>query len=182
MIDHKAEILKVAQMQKTTGTWYAWGKKEYMEAWITTTTPMIEYALSIKGGEVSPQGAGLYLASAAWRSSTYANTEAHLLIAILHAVPTIDVRNKEQMMALETLGLTLDDLYEKDNLVEMLLIYPTNGNYARLTTKTGVLLTTDLTKVDTVALKADYKKFGSDAKAVFKTQALESKLDITGWG
>ena len=123
----------------------------------------------------------MYLASQAWRSSTYANDEARLLIAILTAVPTIDIRNKEQQTALSKTGLDFEALYEASNLVEMLLIYSQAATYGRLTAITGVRLTTDLKQVSAATLKADYKKFGSAAKGVFALQAKESGLDITGW-
>ena len=83
--------------------------------------------------------------------------------------------------ALSKIGLGFEDLYESTSLAEMFLIYSTAGTYGRLTTNTGVRLTTDLKEGDPTVLKQNYAKFGVDAKPVFVTQAKESGLDLTGW-
>lgn len=173
-----SQIQVIANMNRTGGVWYAWGKDEYMIMWEKAES-IRKHGLSIKEGSASPQGPGLYLAKDAWRSSTYATPGAYLLVAFFAGVPTIDAANGAQMTALGRLGLTLEDLYETKNLADMLLMY--SPNYARLTTNEGVKLTTDLSKVDLSLIKAQYAKFGSDAKLVVKEQAKVFGLDLSKW-
>ena len=151
----KAKIMKIAAENRTSGLWFAWGPKKYMIQW-TTVGNVLNHALNINS---STQGSGLYLGVNSWRSSTYATQDAYLLIAKLSGVPTIDIRNKKQMDELSEIGLSDQDLYKTENLTEMLFLYTSNGNFARLTATQGVELITDLGKP---ALKAQAKDYGLD--------------------
>jgi hypothetical protein len=176
-ITTKDKIMQIANKNRTSGMWFAWGPKKYMNQW-TQVGNVLSHACSVNH---SAQGSGLYLASNSWRSATYAIEGGYLLIAKLSGVPTIDIRDQKQVAELKEIGLTDQDLYSTENLTEMLFLYTKNGNYARLTATEGVELITDLNQISLSALRSDYNKYGTDAKSVLKAQAIDFRLNIDDW-
>jgi hypothetical protein len=179
-----AAIENIAQMQKTSGTWYSWGSPGMLQGYVTA--PSIKQATA---NVPSTQGPGLYLASTAWRSSIYASQNIPtLMVAFLRGVPTIDIRNKAQMSKLEAVlgppaqGDPLEQwgIY-KTYRTDMMLIYAKNGNFARLTTNQGVELTLDMSRVPASTLKAEYGKLAGEAKDPFKRQAQQFGVDVSTW-
>lgn len=174
------KITAITDRVRTTGVWYSWGPSNYNDLWMTACTEqhVLEHAMNIPKAHDNLVGPGLYVANAFWRSSTYAQEGANLLIVKLNNVPTFDIRNLSQKSSLEadTPALSLDDLKHLTiaDTTKYFYIYATNGNYGCLTASSNISLSTDLGTIPAELLLADAKKCGAVAKGPLLAQAKNS--------
>ena len=191
-----AEIERIAEMQKTTGTWFSWGNLGYQRSF-ENASDIKQHALG--ADRSSGQGLGLYVCDTIDGSCGYGKGQGcGLMVITMKGVPTISILNAEQKTALSKLryqgkAMTFESLYKnKDNdgnYAGLLLQYVHGGDYtwARLTTSRGISMTTDLKTVDPNLLESWYDQIHTDtderiaAKANMKKQAKDSGVDVSGW-
>ena len=176
----KTRLEEIAKMETTSGWWYSWGPEGYLQG--LAGAPSIRQATSTVP---STQGPGMYVAENAWKSQGYGDTLGFRVLAVhFDGVPTINSNNAAQMAELSKLTgksklsgedfLEKTGLYNKNNVIEMLLRYGT-GSFARLTTNKGVAARTfNLSIPPLELLKSDYAKLSGVPKQNFKAQAIAS--------
>jgi hypothetical protein len=121
-----------------------------------------------------------------------------IIVATLSNTPTIDTSNAGQRTALNLLhykgnSMQFADLYRDDNYAGMLMIYQGqhggvgSSKWARLTTSTGVSLTTNLKTISPVTLKSWYDEIKIDtadrcaARTNLMNQARLYGVKVSAW-
>lgn len=176
-------LFEIACELPTSGNFFTWGPKPYMELWVTAIAEnrVLEHAavVNLEKG-CPPQGPGLYLAKTIMSSICWAQFgDPHPLMVTLNRVPTLMFTGRKErgvlLLRVNTLcqtaltELELETfLFSAQFSVPCLKFY---GNFSVLSTATNVVATADEGRI-TLSAKSDMvKASGCEGEGAKKCKA-----------
>ena len=188
MLERRAQLEQIADMQRTTGVWYSWGDVGMLRGYIGAAS-----LREATRGVPSTQGPGLYIGRDVTTSAGYGDQAGQRCLVIkLADVPTISSLNEAQKAKLRLLQprkntpdvLDAAYLYDQEVSVEIMMIYG-GGRFARLTTNKGVKLSTNLKDAPVDHLRAQYNlgagKWPGQSRQNLLAQCAQSGIDTSAW-